>query len=336
MQPPEHFLISRTDSIGDVVLTLPLAGVLKNHFPECRVSFLGKNYTRDVVESCVFVDAFVDYDELLTMSREEQVACLRSPRFTACIHVLPRKLISHLAKQAGIPVRIGTTSRLHHWFTCNRPIILSRHTSDLHEAQLNLKLLQPLGIAGPFPLAQIPSLYGVRASAEIPPNVRSLLSAGRKNVILHPKSQGNGMEWGLPNFGELIRRLDPSRYQVFVTGTAAERPAIAPLFYEHPEAVDVTGAFSLAELIAFIAACDALVASGTGPLHIAAALGTCAIGLYPDTRPIGPGRWGPIGRDAHVVIMDTDRSEANSRREADQALKLLEQLPFRAHTADLA
>lgn len=42
-----------------------------------------------------------------------------------------------------------------------------------------------------------------------------------------------------------------------------------------------------------------MVASGTGPLHLAAALGINAIGLFPTIRPIHPGRWQPIGMKAH-------------------------------------
>ena len=45
------FLISRPDAIGDVVLTLPMAGRLKQLFPGCRVLLLGRNYTRAVAEA---------------------------------------------------------------------------------------------------------------------------------------------------------------------------------------------------------------------------------------------------------------------------------------------
>ncbi|RYG01290.1 MAG: glycosyl transferase family 9, partial [Chitinophagaceae bacterium] len=42
---PENIIISRTDSIGDVVLTLPMAKIIKQQFPDCRIAFLGKEYT---------------------------------------------------------------------------------------------------------------------------------------------------------------------------------------------------------------------------------------------------------------------------------------------------
>jgi ADP-heptose:LPS heptosyltransferase len=54
----------------------------------------------------------------------------------------------------------------------------------------------------------------------------------------------------------------------------------------------------LSGFIAFIAASDVLVAASTGPLHIAAALGKAAIGIYPPIRPMDFGRWGPLGPEA--------------------------------------
>jgi ADP-heptose:LPS heptosyltransferase len=67
---------------------------------------------------------------------------------------------------------------------------------------------------------------------------------------------------------------------------------------------DLTGKLSLAELISFINSCDGLVAGSTGPLHIAAALGKRAIGLYAPMRPIFPQRWAPIGKNADYLVLD--------------------------------
>ena len=57
---PKRLIISRTDSIGDVILTLPVAGELKRMFPDIHILFLGSSYTRPIVECCPHVDEFVD------------------------------------------------------------------------------------------------------------------------------------------------------------------------------------------------------------------------------------------------------------------------------------
>ena len=61
---PQKIVISRTDSIGDVVLTLPLAGILKEKFPEAQIVFLGNSYTRPVIRCSQFVDEIWEWDKL--------------------------------------------------------------------------------------------------------------------------------------------------------------------------------------------------------------------------------------------------------------------------------
>src|SRR4051812_30064755 len=151
-----RILISRTDSIGDVVLTLPVTGVLKANFPGCHITFLGRNYTRDIILSCEHVDDFLEFDE-----HNLPAGILRKYKIDIMIHVFPVRAVAWSALTHGIPMRIGTTNRIYHWYTCNRLVRLSRKKSHLHEAQLNLKLLRPLGIQKEFSLSEIPSYYGL-------------------------------------------------------------------------------------------------------------------------------------------------------------------------------
>jgi ADP-heptose:LPS heptosyltransferase len=76
--------------------------------------------------------------------------------------------------------------------------------------------------------------------------------------------------------------------------------------------IDLTGKFTLAELIAFLTKADGLVAASTGPLHIAAAVGIHTLGLYPDKRPIHAGRWAPIGPKAFTLSSNSAHLESIS------------------------
>jgi hypothetical protein len=52
----KRIIISRTDNLGDVILTLPMAGILKSEIPGCYILFLGKKYTKPLVDACEHVD----------------------------------------------------------------------------------------------------------------------------------------------------------------------------------------------------------------------------------------------------------------------------------------
>jgi heptosyltransferase-3 len=69
--------------------------------------------------------------------------------------------------------------------------------------------------------------------------------------------------------------------------------------------VDMTGKMTLPQLISFISNADGLIASGTGPLHIAAMAGINTLGLFPSVRPIHPGRWAPLGKKAGFMESGT-------------------------------
>ena len=300
------FIISRTDAIGDVVLTLPVAGVLKTLFPDSYIYFLGRAYTREVINACVHVDEFLNWDEWKDLPEQEATNALKAQNADTIIHVFPDKKIASIAKRAGISQRIGTTNRLYHWWTCNTLVKLSRKNSPYHESQLNLKLLVPLGAKDLYSFNEIAGFYGLTRLSPLPNNIAALLAKDRFNLILHPKSRGHGAEWGLENFRRLITILPQDRYKIFLSGTAEEGKLLTSLTQDFPFVTDLTGRLSLKEFIAFIAAADGLVASGTGPLHLAAALGSHALGLFPPRRPIHPGRWAPVGPHAKFFVKDSN------------------------------
>ncbi len=298
----QRILVSRTDSIGDVVLTLPMAGVLRQLMPNAEILFLGQTYTEPVIQACEHIHRFYNWDEVKNGTPQQQADFLHSTKADVILHVFPQKEIAHAAKRAKISLRVGTTNRLFHWTTCNKLVWLSRRHSALHEAQLNLKLLRPFGAKTLYTHEEISNLYGLLKQEPLKPELANVLSPSKINTILHPTSQGSALEWGIDNFIELIQMLPQDQFELFITGTEADGRAIRePLQAQVPFVHDMTGKLTLDELICFIAAVDGLVAASTGPLHLAAALGKVAVGLYPSRPPIHPLRWAPLGKHAHVI-----------------------------------
>ncbi len=289
----KHIIVSRPDSIGDVMLTLPVCGRLKALNPAIKITFLCKNYTAPIVQQCRHVDAVVTTDALT-------VEQLRALKAEAIIHVFPDERIMEMSAQAGIPLRIATAGRKQSWKFANARVRFSRKNSDLHEAQLNFKLLQPLGILETPSLAQLTALTGFESPSI---TLNRNFDSTKLHVVLHPLSQGSAAEWGIHKFQSLVDVLPDNHYQFYITGTDKEGERIRTKgSISGVNVEDVTGTMSLTELIAFINHCDVLVAASTGPLHIAASLGKTAIGLYPDQRPMHPGRWAALGKN--VIIRE--------------------------------
>ncbi len=298
-------LLSRTDSIGDVILSLPMAGIIKEKFPNSRVLFLGKSYTKEIVACSKYVDKFINWTELKQKKETEQIASLKAENIDIFVHVFPNKEIAKIAKKAKIKSRIGTSHRPYHYLYCNQLESFSRKNSTLHEAQLNILLLKSLSITYSGDFKALERYYGFDNIAPLAPQWKALLHTDKPTIIIQSKSKGSAREWGLTNFASLIQLAIAKGARVFLTGTEEEGLLFRKeLLFKHPDLIDISGQMTLKELVSFIAHADFLVAASTGPLHIAAATGTKAIGIYPPIKPMDPGRWAPIGKNTSVFVLD--------------------------------
>ena len=308
---PQSIIISRTDAIGDVILTLPLAGILKANFPQCKILFFGRKYTQPVVSLSKYVDEFIDYDKFSASTDKKDF--LKKFKADAILHIFPRKEIARAAKSAGIKNRVGTSHRLYHLITCNKLLNIGRKNSDLHEAQLNLQILSALNLKTDLSLNEISNYYGFENVKPLTEKFQSLIDAGKINVILHPKSNLSAREWGLENFSQLIALLPKDKFKIFITGSDNEKILLADWIKNLPSHItDLSGTMSLDELISFINACDGLVAASTGPLHIAAALNKYALGIYPPIRPMHAGRWAPVGKHAAYLMLNKNCNDCKN------------------------
>lgn len=301
----KKIIISRPDAIGDVLLTLPVCGLIKKYFPEVKIVFIGRSYTEAIINCCEHVDEFINADVLSEHHNNHAITLLKQSGADTIIHVFPNKHIAKLAKQAGIKNRIGTTNRWFHLFSVNRFVVLSRKNSDLHEAQLNIKLLSAIGIEEIPEVDQLHQYIGFTKLPVLEKEHAALIHPEKINVILHPKSNASAREWSLEHFKALIDLLPADRYQVFISGTDKEKVILNDWIKQLPaHVIDITGKMSLPQFIAFINKANYLVAASTGPLHIASSLGIGAIGIYPPIRPMHPGRWKPIGKNAKALVVN--------------------------------
>ena len=302
----DKIIISRTDSIGDVILTLPLCIWVKENFPQTELVFLGRSYTKDIIACFDVVDTFLNFDDFSSLPTSERIARLKAD---CIIHVFPNREIAALSKKAKIPMRIGTAHRIFHLLTCNYRLNFSRKRSSLHESQLNFELLKPLVFKE---IPSFDSLFQSLNHFNIPtvslPSEFSGIDLSN-TIILHPKSQGSASEWPLEKYIELAQVLVQQKKTVIFTGTENEGKEFSAILPVHPKIIDSSGKLNLKQLICLIASCEALVACSTGPYHIAGISGIKAIGLFSPRKPIHPGRWKALGNKSVALVFDSSCSE---------------------------
>jgi hypothetical protein len=308
-----HLIISRTDAIGDVCLTLPAMGWLKSVHPDWQITMLVKAYAAPVAQSCHWIDTVAVWPE--NMSEHELSAWLRHMHADHIIHVFPNRRIAVAAKRAGIPLRSGVWGRLYHWFNCNHKVWLSRAHSLHHEAYLNLLLLaKVLNIACPddaLMRQQVVNWSGIRLTAN--PD-----TAPTKDIVLHPYSRGSGREWPIVNFAELARLMVNDGWHPMIGGTAQDAEIFATQQHLFPAGyTNVMGADTLEQYMQRIASSAGLVASSTGPLHMASLLGQACVGLFPPKQGVNQVRWGGMSPAGANLQLPQDCEKTCSNHDCD-------------------
>lgn len=289
----QKILISRTDGIGDVCLTLPLCRELRSHFPNAELVFLCREYTQAVLAKFDAIDSILLLEDLENLQNNKRREVLGT--FTAVLHLFPNRRVAFWCKQAKIRLRIGTAHRYYHWFYCNARPRFSRLRSDLHEAQLNYKLLAPLGIEHIPRWEDIQKQYFTKTPE---PNLEITSEDWSSVILLHPKSHGNGHDYPIEKYISLAQILSAQGYKVYFTGTEKEGSQFRDQIPENPNIFDATGLWDLSTFIAIIAKAKALIAGSTGPYHLAGLSGIRAVGLFEEQKPIHPGRWAALGHKA--------------------------------------
>lgn len=318
-----HVMICRTDNIGDVMLTLPITAWLKQHVPGIRISFLCRRYAAGAVGACTTVDAVVELEQFLL----DPAVFFAQAGIDTIIFAQPDRRLVRAAFKARIANRIGNArQKLYQVLFCNRRVRFSKRESNLHEAQFNFEFLRPFGLTEIPSLETIKRLYHFRVLR----NARAdrLVAAHSFNLIVHPKSNGHGREWPTSHYRDLALLLEiHADIHLWISGSAEEGKWLAqhaPALLAMPNVTNLCGSFMLEEFTAFIQAADGLIASGTGPLHLAAALGQNTLGLFPPTRPMHPGRWAPVGARAHYLCEAS--SCAGCRKRSDPSCDCMEKI----------
>ena len=302
----KRILLVRTDRLGDVVLTLPMLSALRKHFPDAYLAILLRRYTSPIVERNPHLDAVIPYDEddrLIPVN--EMVRRIKEYRFDFAIVARPMLRVAWITFRAAIPLRVGTGFR-YYSILFNKRVFEHRKDAKRHELDYNLNLLKSIGCS-----VEDPPDFSLQIPPDNEAKIESLfrqfsIDHDKEVVVIHPGTGGSAREWPADFFGKLANRLQEERgAQVILTGAKGEERKVAEvLLGSKGKAIPLVGRLSLMELGAVIKRANLFISNSTGPLHMAAALGTPVVSLFPQLVPMSAARWGPYTSKKRVLVPD--------------------------------
>lgn len=288
--------IAKTNHIGDMVISLPMATHLKNIYPNVRIIFIGNAASCDIAKMAKAVDEVYDWQKI--SNHPDPISQLSALKLDVFVHASPCRHMARLVKQAQISIRVGSLFRLYHWRSCNRLANISRRFG-VNKRLLDLQYLRPLGLFHRLTEQDLPALYELK-SQPLSKAHRALLSESKFNLVLHPGAKTAKADcWPIEKYQSLIRALDKNKFHILISGTEDERENFASLLAEEG-VVDLMGRMSLAKYFNFLKYVDGLVAGSTGPLHLADAQSKPTLGLYRHNQSYIR-RWQPINEKSSIL-----------------------------------
>jgi lipopolysaccharide heptosyltransferase I len=312
----------KLSSLGDVVHALPVASTLKARLPHARLTWVVEQREAAVLHGHPALADVVTVDtrrwrrartgrDVAAAAREIRAVARRlgADHFDVAIDLQGLLKSAVVAALTRAPLRVGFDVRrsreLSALFTTRRvtPPASARHVVDQY-----LALLSPLGVREPVLEFNLP--WDADAESRMDAFFhRSGLKAGGRVVALNPGAGRPDKRWPAERFAALASRIvDEAGAAVVIVWGPGEEPlarAIVGSLAGTPAALAPrTG---LVELVAVLRRVSVVVSGDTGPIHVAAALGTPCVGLY---GPTSAERNGPYGRRHRTLAAPDGRMES--------------------------
>ncbi len=328
-----RILIVRLSAIGDVVHGLPVLNALREKFPKAFIGWVVEGRTADVLCGHPALDQVIQVPRKWLKSpsatwrlRKE----LRSLKFDIAIDLQCLTKSAIAARLSGAKRRIGfggpdgrEFSRwLHNEFVT---------PTAAHVIDKNLQLLQALGIERPEVKFELPEAEKDAATADkivtdLFANLASQSGPSRPFAIINPGAGWPSKRWPLDHFAEVARHLGHQHQlsSLVVWAGSEERSWAEHIVAGSMGQAHLAPNTTLTELVALSRRATLFVGSDTGPLHLAAAVGTPCVGLF---GPMPRERNGPYGSQ-HIALQEVWLTgSSRERRTADTSSMEAIQVP---------
>jgi heptosyltransferase I len=303
-----RILIVRLSAIGDAIQTMPVACALRERFPDALLAWAVESRAAALLRGHEALDELVELPRgwlkspggVWRLRRR-----LRDLRFDVAIDVQSLTKSAVLAWLSGAKRRIGFGNpggrELSKWFNNERIDPKATHVVDRY-----LELLRPLEIESPAVRFQVPEHEADRAVAE---RIIAELGLDAGFAMVNPGAGWPSKLWPTDRYAAVARHLrELWHLRTLVVWAGQAEHALAEQITAAGPTVSVAPPTSLPELAALARQATLFIGSDTGPLHLAAAVGTPCVGLY---GPWPAERHGPYGPQ-HIALQKM-RFEGSAR-----------------------
>ena len=287
--------VIKPSALGDVVQAMALLPVLRRRFPRAEISWVIASGLRDLVDPHPLVDRAVLFDRRGGLSDWRRLlGQLRAARFDVVFDLQGLARTGLMTAATGAPVRIGLESaREGSHLACHRLIPDSGRAMPAHARYW--RVAEELGCGGLTRATPVAVSAADAAFAR-----RRVPLSSRPALALVPGARWETKRWPPAKFARLaVKAYRATGAAPVIVGApdevdvCAEVERLVRRFAPAADCVNLAGRTMLRQLAAVLHRCDLAVSNDTGPLHLAAAVGTPVVGVFTCTDPVRSGPGGP-------------------------------------------
>jgi len=273
-----RILIVKPSSLGDVIHALPTVALIRRQFPDAHITWLINHELRSLLKHCPVIDERIEFHRRNSGTWFPLLRQLRRQHFDLVIDLQGLLRTGVFSFVTGAPRRVGLGDAREGARLFYNEIVPVEHE---HAVIRYLRAARHLGC----PDSPVDFPFGLEG--DVP---------ARRLVAVNPLSRRESKVWGDDNFSELLDHLPLER--VILIGSARERDRIESI--NRGRARNLAGQLELLELAELYRQCTIVITNDTGPMHLAAAVGTPVIALFGPTDPALVGPYGP----GHIILRD--------------------------------
>ncbi|MDO9182450.1 MAG: glycosyltransferase family 9 protein [Bacteriovorax sp.] len=317
-------LINRSDAIGDSILTMPMVKILKEKFPEAKVTMLIAAKSADIFKSHPYVDDYKIYhrNARFYLKIREMFRIFNEVKPTHYFYAGGGYLPNFISWLTRVKFRGGLKSRWHTYLFLNFGIRQKRSMVTMHEMEYNLNLLSPLGIDYNYKdkYHYSPEIYlsndEIEKNANLFKNelIKEGIETERKMVFIHPGMTGHTLNWSSRNYARLVIKFEqkfPEKFLFIISHTPSDYIFLQGLkeilgrkenaFLKNRIYYFNGQKEGLRHYMSILKNAAVFVGPSTGTTHIAAVIGVPVVSIYSPIKIQSALRWGPLSKNNEKV-----------------------------------
>lgn len=297
-EEPSSIIIRMPNWLGDVVMATPVLSAVREKWPRAHITLMMAEGLAPLLEKDPRINEIFAFKRpkgfLHRLQANQIIERLREGKYDMGI------LLTNSFSSAWWFYRshIKTVAGYGRKFLLNKSRQLPKNYKKQHLVHSYLQLLEVIGI--PFK-ERVPELFITREEKEAAFERYRALNGGSKRFVigLNPGAAfGPAKCWPAERFRALTKKLlENEKILLVFFGDRLAEPLVDEIVRGFPErAVNLSGKTLLREFMALISACDLFITNDSGPMHVAAAVGTPLIALFGSTSDVmtGPYKSGDV------------------------------------------